>query len=241
MKWIPPVYWTQILTGIAGIGAVLLADEITKWHVLVSAILASSIMVSLLVAARAQADADRNRSHLDTLLRAMELPYFIIQAITNQIKEIAERHNWQIAQQENFQQETVYQFRASDGQLGRVVMAAQEFKDLWILDLEVRTRALEGRLFGIDQSASSPTDEEFAGAVIREAISSKIKGPHWISQSVQADGTRLYQLQLPQDANPIKTVSVSKKRFDELLSMVPIRRYQELASEVERVFSGHHE
>ncbi|MCA9130172.1 MAG: hypothetical protein KDB22_23955 [Planctomycetales bacterium] len=241
MKWTQPVYWAQILTGVAGIGAVLVADDITKWHLLVSAILATCIVVSLLVVARAEADADRNRSHLNTLLRAMELPYFIIKAITNEIELIANRHNWQITQQENFQKETVYQFRASDGQLGRVVMATQEFKDLWILDMEARSRALEARLFRVDQATLSQTGEEFAGVVIREAISCQVNGPHWVSQSVQTDGTRLYQLRLDKEAKPIKTVSVPKQRFDELLSMVPIRRYQELAMEVERVFSGHHE
>ncbi|TAM38085.1 MAG: hypothetical protein EPN58_18010 [Rhodanobacter sp.] len=241
MKWTKPVYWSQILTGIAGVGAVLLSDNITKWHILVSAILVSSVVVSLLVVARAETDSDRNRSHLDTLLRAMELPYFIIQAITKEIESIATAHSWQLAHQEYFEREAVYQFRSSAGQLGRLVMATQEFKDLWILDEDARTRVLEARLFSVDQTASSQAEEEYAGAVIREAMSSHVKGPHWVSQSVQADGTRLYQLRMDQAAQPSRTVNVPKERFDELLSMVPILRYQELANEVACVFSGHHD
>lgn len=239
MKWTRPVYWAQILTGIAGVGAVLIADSITKWHILVSAILVSSVVMSLLVVARAEADSDRNRSHLDTLLRAMELPYFIIQAITKEVESIAKRHSWNLEQQENFERETVYQFRSSTGQLGRLVMTDQEFKELWLLDEGARTKTLEARLFSVDKTISSQAAEEFAGAAIREAISSHVKGPHWVSQSVEADGTRRYQLRLDQAAQPINTLSVTKQRFDELLLMIPILRYQELANEVERVFSGH--
>lgn len=241
MKWTKPIYWSQILTGIAGMGAVLLSDNITKWHILVSAILVSSIVVSLLVVFRTEVDSDRNRAHLDTLLRAMELPYFIIVAITKEMEFIAKESNWQLVYQENFEGETVYQFRSSDGKLGRLVISSQEFKDLWILDQQGRTKVLKSRLFNTGQTASSQADEEFSGAVIREVISSHVKGPHWISQSVQENGTRQYELRRNQTAEPSKTVRISKERFDELLSMVPIIRYQELANEVARVFSDQHE
>ena len=80
MKW--AVYAAQVLTGIAGIGAVLVADEITRLHILVAVVLAASVAVSLLVVARSEADAERDRAHLDTLLRAMELPFFIIEAVS---------------------------------------------------------------------------------------------------------------------------------------------------------------
>jgi hypothetical protein len=238
MKWTQPVYSAQILTGVAGIGAVLVADNITKWHILVSAILASSVVVSLMVVARAEADADRNRSHLDTLLRAMELPYFIIETISKVVESIARTRGWQLARQENFEQETVYQFQSNDRQFGRLVMAAQEFKDLWILDEAARTKSVERRLFDPEVSISPEAVERYAGAVIREAITKHVKGPHWVSQAVEPDGKRIYELRLDQTALPIKTVVFSKQRFDELLSMIPIRRYQELAEEVDRVFSA---
>ncbi len=237
MKWTQPVYSAQILTGVAGIGAVLVADNITKWHILVSAILASSVVMSLMVVARAEANADRNRSRLDTLLRAMELPYFIIEAISKVVEFIARRRSWQLTRQENFEQETVYQFKSADRQLGRLIIAAQEFKDLWILDEAAREKAIEARLFDASQITSSEAAEHYASAAVREAIAKHIRGPHWVSQAVKADGTRLYELRLDQNAQPIKTVIVDRQRFDELLSMLPIRRYQELAEEVDRVFS----
>ena len=80
----------QILTGIAGIGAVLVADEITRLHILVAAVLAASVAVSLLVVARTEADAERDRAHLDTLLRAMELPFFIIEAVSKVVDAVAD-------------------------------------------------------------------------------------------------------------------------------------------------------
>lgn len=191
MKWVKPVYVVQLLTGIAGIGAVLVADRITKWHILVSAILAASIVVSLMVVARAESDAERNRAHLDTLLRAMELPYFIIEAVSNEIKSIARRRGWALLRQENFEHETVYQFQSDGGRLGRLVMTSQEFKDLWILEPKLRTAAIQARLFDTGQTVSPEAAEDYAGVVVREAISEHVKGPHWVSQRKAPDGARV--------------------------------------------------
>lgn len=236
MKW--TVYAAQILTGVAGIGAVLVADDVTKLHILVAAILAISVVVSLVVVARAEADADRNRSHLDTLLRAMELPYFIIAAISKVIDTIAKQKGWQLVRQENFKNETVYEFNSTDGQRGRLVMPAQEFKDLWILDETPRRDAIETRLFAPAQSGFFQAAESYAGVAVREAIAEHLKRPHWVSQGTDADGARRYEVHLDQAGQPIKTIVFSKQRFDELLSMLPIRRDHELAQEVNRVFSA---
>lgn len=235
MKW--AVYAAQILTGVAGIGALLVADNITRWHILVAAVLAASVAVSLLVVARAEADAERNRAHLDTLLRAMELPAFIIEAISKEVGAVARKHGWQWTQQENFARETVYQFRSIDGQMGRLIIGEQEFKDLWILEEGARIKALEARLFGIGQSTAADAAMEHAGAVLREAIAERVRGPHWVSQPVDAGGARRYEVRLQQHAPPIKTLVLTKERIDELLEMMPIRRYQEIEEEVERVFS----
>lgn len=236
MKW--AVYAAQVLTGIAGIGAVLVADEITRLHILVAAVLAASIAVSLLVVARAEADAERDRAHLDTLLRAMELPFFIIEAVSKVVDAVARKRGWQWTQQENFERETVYRFRSTDGQLGRLVIGEQEFKDLWILDEGERTKAIEARLFGTGQGTASDAAMAYAGAAIREAIAEHVSGPHWVSQPADAGGARRYEVRLQQHATPIKTLVLTKARVDELLAMLPIRRYQELAEEVDRVFSA---
>ena len=235
MKW--TVYAVQILTGVAGIGAVLVADNVTQLHVLVAVTLAISVVVSLLVVARTEADADRNRSHLDTLLRAMELPYFIIAAVSKVVDAVAIQKGWRLTQQENFKQETVYQFQSTDGQSGRLVVPAQEFKDLWILDEKPRKDAIERRLFVPVESGTSQGSADHANIAIRQAISALLRGPHWVSQVTEADGARRYEVCHDQAGRPIKSVVFSKQRFDELLSMLPIRRDHELAEEVGRVFS----
>jgi hypothetical protein len=234
MKW--TVYAAQILTGVAGTGAVLVADNVTQLHVLVAVILAISVVVSLLVVARTEADADRNRSHLDTLLRAMELPYFIIAAVSKVVDAVAKQRGWQLTRQENFKQETVYQFQSTDGQPGRLVVPAQEFKDLWILDEKPRKNAIERRLFAPVESGSFQGSADHADIAVREAISTHLGRPHWVSQVTEADGARRYEVHLDQADRPIKSVVVSKQRFDELLSMLPIRRDHELAEEVGRIF-----
>lgn len=236
MKW--TVYATQVLTGLAGIGAILLADNVTKLHVLVAVILGISLVVSLMVVARAEADADRNRSHLDTLLRAMELPYFIIRAISKLVGAVAKQKGWQLTQQENFQQETVYQFQSADGQLGRLVMPAQEFKDLWILDETLRTKKIESRLFASVGGGPPEAIEEDMERTIREAIAEHFRCAHWVSQAKDEDGTRRYGVRLDQNGRVLKTVVFSKQRFDEFLSMLPIRRDQVLADEVTSVLSA---
>jgi hypothetical protein len=239
IKWTQPVYAAQALTGIAGIGAILVADHITKWHILVSVILATSVLTSLMVVARAEGDAQRNRAHLDTLLRSMELPYFIIEAITASVRSIAKTRDWVVESQENFERETVYKFRASGGQQGRFLVSEQEFKDLWILEDSARRSAIERRLFESDLGMAAARLEEYAAAVVREAIAEHVTGSHWVTQPVQSDGTRVYEVRTTQAAPPMKTVTFSPGRFRELLAMVPpLRRYHELAEEVNRVFEA---
>ncbi|MGH7826567.1 MAG: hypothetical protein ACREQ7_15515 [Candidatus Binatia bacterium] len=81
-RWMEPVYITQVLTGLAGIGAILIDDAFTKWHAFLVGIIGCSLITSLIVTARAETDSQRNKKHVETLLRAMELPYFIIKALT---------------------------------------------------------------------------------------------------------------------------------------------------------------
>lgn len=235
MKWLKPVYLVQLLTGVAGIGAILVADHITKWHILVSAILAVSIIVSLMVVARAESDADRNRARLDTLLRAMELPYFVVKAISTLVKSTAAKRGWQLMGQENFERQTVYHFQSASGPLGRLVVTEQEFKDLWILDDAARARAMQARLFDTGPDSSPEVAEEHAGEVIREAISEHVNGPHWVTQRMEGDGTMVYEVRLDGAAQRLTALKLSKQRYDALLSTPPIRRYEELAEEVERV------
>lgn len=175
-KWIAPVYLAQVFTGLAGIGATLIADQITKWHILVAGIIGTSLITSLIVTARAEADSQRNKNHVETLLRAMELPYFIIKAVTNLIESSAKVKGWLLTRQENFHRETVYEFRSAEGEVGRLVVPEQEFKDLWVLDDDARLKAIEERLFGAD----SP-DGEYLSTVVREAIGEEISGPYRIA------------------------------------------------------------
>jgi hypothetical protein len=239
MKWTQPVYAAQLLTGVAGIGAILVADNITKWHILVSVIVAISVVTSLVVTGRTEADAQRNRASLDTLLRSMELPYFIIEAVTDTIRSLAKTRDWVLTRQENFDRETVYQFEAQGGQCGRLLVSAQEFKDLWILETAARETAIEERLFESDLSTSAERLQDYAAAVVREAISGLVEGPHWITQPVQADGAKLFEVRVAQTALPSATVRFSAERFRELLAMVPpLRRYHELAEEARRTLES---
>jgi hypothetical protein len=237
MKWIRPIYAAQILTGIAGIGAVLVADRITRWHIVVSAIVLASVATSLIVVSQSETDAERNRARLDTLLRSMELPYFIIQTISLTVRSIAKTRDWEWIHQENFERETVYQFVSSVGQHGRLVISEQEFKDLWILEDAARATAIERRLFESDLKTSAEERQDHAEEAIREAISEHMTGPHFIEQTVHADGTKAYTVRLTQTGPPLKIVRFPRERFDDVISMVPLRRYHELADEVNRVFN----
>jgi hypothetical protein len=238
MKWTQPVYTAQILTGVAGIGAILASDTITALHIVVAVVLAVSMAVSLMVVGRAEADAARNRAHLDTLMRAMELPYFIIDAVSGMVRAVASTRDWRYVRQHNFQDETVYQFESASGQPGRLLMTAQEFKDLWLLDERDRRRAIERRLFEPDLQVTPEQAARDAETAIREAISEHVKGPHWISESRQPDGTRVYAVRRDQTSPPFNTLVFTSDRFAALLATVPIRRYQELAEEVERAFTA---
>lgn len=169
----------------------------------------------------------------------MELPYFIIEAITVTVRSIAKTRDWALTRQENFERETVYQFEASGGQQGRLVVSEQEFKDLWNLEDSARRSAIERRLFESDLGMSAARLEEYTAAVVREAIAEHVTGSHWVTQPVQSDGTRVYEVRITKAAPPLRSVTFAPERFRELLAMVPpLRRYHELAEEVNRVFKA---
>jgi hypothetical protein len=228
--WLEPVYVAQVLTGLAGIGAVAIDDPFTKWHALILAIIASSLVTSLVVTARAEVDARRNRTHVETLLRAMELPYFIIKAMTPLIESVARARGWTLTRQENFERETVYEFRSTGGEPGRLVVSEQEFKDLWILEDDARLNAIDARLFGVE------SQREHLAAVVREAIGERASGPCWIGQQIEPDGTQVFEVRVEGSASVAVRLPVS--RLDQLFAMPPVRRYRAVVDDVEKALGG---
>ena len=56
-SWMQPVYITQVLTGLAGAGAILIDDKLTTWRGLVVVIIVASLIASLIATASAEADS----------------------------------------------------------------------------------------------------------------------------------------------------------------------------------------
>lgn len=224
-RWMEPVYITQVLTGLAGIGAILISDNITKWHALVVGVIGCSLITSLIVSARAEADSQRSKKHVETLLRAMELPYFIIHALTPLIESSAKAKGWSLTRQENFRDETVYEFQSTGNERGRLVISEQEFKDLWVLEDIDRLKAIENRLFGVDS-----LDVEHLATVIREAIGEQTVGPCRIIQETAPDGAQVFSVTTQCSGSAV--VQLSALQLRELFAMPPIRRYHAAAKEV---------
>lgn len=230
-RWMEPVYITQVLTGLAGIGAIVIDDPFTKWHALVAAVIGSSLITSLIVTARTESDSERNRKHVETLLRAMELPYFIIKALTPLIASTASANGWSLERQEHFQHESVYGFRSKSNEAGRLVVSAQEFKDLWILEDDARAKAVHARLYGPDDSKG-----EHLEAVVRQAIGEHVDGPCRIGQETTADGARVFTV----DAGPSGSAAVrlSAVRLAALFAMPPLQRYHAVMEDVGKALAG---
>lgn len=237
ISWMNPVYAGQILTGLAGVGGIFADGQITRLRLLLAAIATLSLLTSLLVAARAESEGERVRKHLETLLRSMEVPYFIIAAVSEVVKTAAGKLGWAWTKQENFKNATHYDFRGEAGQKGLLVVSEQEFRDLWILEEDKRLHAIKKRLFGATDEdlkgpASQEQDDELLGEVIREVVSTEVDGPHWIAVHPQADGTYTYTVRREQEDAGRVFLRLSPERRQELGKIVPIRRYAVVADEV---------
>jgi hypothetical protein len=232
-KWTSPVYIAQAITAVVAISVILIDESIPpRWQVLTTALLAAALVLTIVVTARAEADAERNENYLQTLVLSMELPYFVIEDVSRKIRANAERRGWAFVKQENFREATVYDFSGADGVTGRLVIRDQEFKRLWLLDDPAREAATNARLFG---GASSVQDsvEELMGSAIRLFISVGVSGPHWISVRQAADGTRVWEVARKQGGASVASLTLTGAAWQELLQISPLLRYASLSEKVE--------
>jgi len=231
LKSFDPAYITQALTGLVGMVAILIGDEITKWHIFIAVVIGISLITSLLVTARAKAESVTNKKHVETLLRAMELPYFIIKELTPVISSIARAKGWTLTRQENFKNKTVYEFQSNKNEHGRLVISDQEFKDLWILESNDCYKAIENNIFDLNSS-----NEESLSFVIRQAISERISGEFRVKVKIEPDGTKIFHV--TKEGSDIAAIQFSADHLHELASMIPLRRYQAAAEKVWDVLKG---
>jgi hypothetical protein len=232
-EWTNPVYAVQVFTGVVVLGSILVADKVTAIHILLAVIAFASVVVSLLATAHAEADSNRTRQYLETLLRSIELPYFIIKALTDQFASAAHNRAWTLTFQENFESETVYMFESTTKQSGRLVISQQEFKDLWLLNDRARADAINVRLFGDNEpSIRAEVLQNQMGEVVREAIAKLVPGPHWIAEPSQPNGARAFLVSRTKAGPGKELLCLSQERQQELLAMTPLARYDSLAKMV---------
>jgi hypothetical protein len=227
--WKNPLYAAQILTGLTAVGAIFADGQVTRLRLYLAAIAGLSMVTSLFVAARTEGESLRARRHLETLLRSMELPSFIIERLSEIVKTVANKHGWRWIRQENFRGETVYCFQEVGGPAeGRLVVSDDEFKRLWILEEDERMRNIHERLFGAskrDVQDEVAQDNKYLDEVIRQAVSEEVVGPHWVGINRQADGTCVFTLRQNQDDAGRRFLRIPSERRRDLLAMVPVKRY----------------
>ncbi len=187
------------------------------------------MVASLFVAARAEGDSKRMHRHLETLLRSMELPYFIIERLSKFVNSAARKHGWAVVKQENFQGKTVYDFQKIGGSaVGRLVVSDDEFKRVWLLEKDDQVQTIDERLFGKaepDLKEETTREDKYLNEVIRQAISEEVEGPHWIGISHQPDGTSVFTLGQNQGDAEQPFLVISSERRHALGAMIPIQRY----------------
>jgi len=231
--WRSPIYIAQLLTGGAAIGAIFADGKITELRVYLATLAGLSAMASLLVAVRATSDSQRMQQYVETLLRSMELPYFIIENLSAVIGRIAGKHQWHLIGQENFEHETVYSFNLANSTVaGRLLMAEQEFKNIWLFDDNQRAQKIEQRLFG--QTSADGWDESESGlleAVVREALFEGANGPLWIGVHHTPEKDVLFTARQHQGDPEKAAFRITADRLQDLRAMIPIRRYAVAAQE----------
>jgi hypothetical protein len=195
------------------------------------------MVTSLMVSASTVNDSQRMRQYMDTLLRSMELPYFIIEKLSEIFKAVARQHGWGWSRQENFKRETVYYFQKVGGSAkGRLVVSDAEFKSLWLLEKDERLRQIEERLFGrptrdLKAEETLARDDEYLDQVVRQAVFEDLATPAWVSVRPQPDGTRAFMFRQNEDDSDRPFLRISSERRDDLQAQIPIRRYAEVATE----------
>src|SRR5208283_4612308 len=88
------VYIAQVLAGLAAIGAIFADGQVTRLRIYLATIAALAMVASLFVTAHAEAESQRTRQYLETLVLSMELRYPVIEEMSAIIKRIAEKHDW---------------------------------------------------------------------------------------------------------------------------------------------------
>jgi hypothetical protein len=231
--WRNPIYVAQVFTGLAAIGAIFADGSVTRLRVYLAALAGLSAVASLLVAARATSDSRRMQEYVETLLRSMELPYFIIENLSAVITRIAGEHNWHFVKQENFQLETVYSFNLAQSSVeGRLLVTEAEFKSIWLLDDKKRIQEIEKRLFGQGNHEVAKEDR-FLEAAVREAIFERAAGPLWIGVRHSADGSWVFAARRRENDPEQTAFQITADRLRELRALIPIRRYAVAAQEAQ--------
>ena len=229
------VYIAQVLAGLAAIGAIFADGQVTRLRLYLATIAALAMVASLFVTAHAEAESQRTRQYLETLVLSMELRYPVIEEMSAIIKRIAEKHDWRWDKQENFEKETVYSFQKMGGPAkGRLVVSDSEFKSLLILEKDEQVRKIEERLFGAPNrnlKEAVARDDEYLSEGIRQAVFEDAEGPLWIGLQNQPDGTWVFSLRENQGDAGRPFLQITSKRRDELRAMVPIERYEAAAEE----------
>src|SRR4051812_15791183 len=100
--WRNPIYVAQVLTGLAAIGAIFADGNVTRLRIYLAALAGISAVASLLVAARAASDARRMQAYVETLLRSVGVPHFIIENLSAVIVRVAGEHHWHLVKQDQF-------------------------------------------------------------------------------------------------------------------------------------------
>ncbi|MFG1477374.1 hypothetical protein V5F53_01760 [Xanthobacter sp. V4C-4] len=149
IKGINVVVLAQIAAGVAAIGAIFSDGQVSVYRVIVGGVAFSAMLASIMVAINASVESDRMHQYLETLIRSVSLPYFIVRNVSDEISEITRQHGWSFEWQENFENATVYHFKKIDDNVhGSLIVSDAEFKDLWILRSKIRNGRLQVLMFG---------------------------------------------------------------------------------------------
>jgi hypothetical protein len=231
--WTKSVYAAQLLTGAAAVGGIFADGQVTNLRLFVALIVIGSIAVSVAGVSQAEADAERTRSYLETLLRSMALPYSIVRQLTDRIAAVAKDLRWTITRQENWSDRTVYDFEQADGDKGRLVVADAEFKEWLLLDRRTQTDTIRRRLFGPSDPSPRAVQEDvdLIGHVVRDVLSEHVSGP-FKSRLVPRAGGHQFTLETAPSGPSFVVLDVSPSRLEALRAMLPLARYEAVATEV---------
>jgi len=108
MKEVKPIYVLDVLTGAASLGSLIITEEIRLSNIILIIIVFLSIITSMIVSFQSEKENDRNKKYIEILLRSIELPYFIIKDVTEELKLVLQKENWDILKQENYRNMTIY-------------------------------------------------------------------------------------------------------------------------------------